>query len=44
MFAVGVLTDTLGTVFMYLHVGHFIFNAHSISGFLGLFFCAGAHW
>jgi len=37
MFAVGVITDTLGTLFMYLHVGHLIFNAHSISGFLGLF-------
>ena len=35
MFAVGVITDTLGTLFMYLHVGHLIFN--SISGFLGLF-------
>ena len=37
MFAMGVITDTLGTLFMYLHVGHLIFNAHSISGFLGLF-------
>lgn len=37
MFGLGVLTDTLATVMMYLHVGHLIFTAHSISGFLGLF-------
>ena len=37
MFAIGVLTDALGTLCMYLHVGHLIFSAHSISGFLGLF-------
>jgi len=37
MFGLGVLTDSLGTLMMYLHVGHLIFTAHSISGFLGLF-------
>ncbi len=37
MFGLGVLTDTLGTLLMYLYVGHLIFTAHSISGFLGLF-------
>jgi len=37
MFGLGVITDTLGTLMMYLHVGHLIFTAHSISGFLGLF-------
>ena len=37
MFGLGVLTDSLGTLCMYLHVGHLIFTAHSISGFLGLF-------
>ncbi len=36
MFVLGVLTDSLGTLLMYLHVGHLIFTAHSISGFLGL--------
>jgi uncharacterized repeat protein (TIGR03987 family) len=36
MFLLGVITDSLGTWFMYLHVGHLIFTAHSISGFLGL--------
>ncbi len=48
MFALGVFTDSLGTLFMYLHVGHLIFNAHSISGFIGLFlmifhFCWGLY-
>lgn len=37
MFALGVLTDSLGTWLMYLYVGHLIFTAHSIAGFLGLF-------
>jgi len=37
MFGLGVVTDTIGTLCMYLHVGHLIFTAHSISGFLGLF-------
>ena len=37
MFGLGVITDTIGTLCMYLHVGHLIFTAHSISGFLGLF-------
>ena len=37
LFFLGVLTDCLGTHFMYLHVGHLIFTAHSIAGFLGLF-------
>ncbi|WP_057830046.1 HsmA family protein [Colwellia sp. TT2012] len=37
MFGLGVITDTIGTIMMYLHVGHLIFTAHSISGFLGLF-------
>jgi len=37
MFGLGVITDTLGTLLMYLHVGHLIFTPHSISGFLGLF-------
>ena len=37
MFGFGVITDSLGTLLMYLHVGHLIFTAHSISGFLGLF-------
>lgn len=37
MFGLGVLTDTVGTLCMYLHVGHLIFTAHSISGFAGLF-------
>lgn len=37
MFGLGVLTDSLGTLLMYLHVGYLIFTAHSISGFLGLF-------
>jgi len=37
MFGFGVITDSLGTFLMYLHVGHLIFTAHSISGFLGLF-------
>jgi uncharacterized repeat protein (TIGR03987 family) len=36
MFGLGVMTDSLGTLLMYLHVGHLIFTAHSISGFLGL--------
>ncbi len=36
MFSLGVITDSLGTLCMYLHVGHLIFTAHSISGFLGL--------
>ena len=37
LFGLGVVTDSLGTLFMYLNVGHLIFTAHSISGFLGLF-------
>lgn len=37
MFGLGVVTDTIGTLCMYFHVGHLIFTAHSISGFLGLF-------
>ncbi len=36
MFFLGVVTDSLGTNFMYLHVGHLIFTAHSVAGFLGL--------
>ena len=37
MFGLGVVTDSLGTLLMYLHVGYLIFTAHSIAGFLGLF-------
>ena len=37
LFALGVITDALGTLFMYLNVGVLIFTPHSISGFLGLF-------
>jgi uncharacterized repeat protein (TIGR03987 family) len=37
MFGLGVITDTIGTLCMYFHVGHLIFTAHSVSGFLGLF-------
>lgn len=37
MFGAGVITDSLATLLMYLHVGYLIFTAHSISGFLGLF-------
>ncbi len=37
MFGLGVVTDSLGTLLMYLNVGHLVFSAHSISGFIGLF-------
>ncbi len=37
MFGLGVITDSLGTLLMYLHVGHLVFTAHSVSGFIGLF-------
>ena len=37
MFGCGVITDTIATLCMYFHVGHLIFTAHSIAGFLGLF-------
>jgi len=37
LFGLGVVTDSIGTLFMYLNVGHLIFTAHSITGFLGLF-------
>ncbi len=36
MFGLGVLTDSIGTLLMYLYVGYIIFTAHSISGFIGL--------
>lgn len=37
MFGLGVVTDSLATLLMYLHVGFVIFTAHSLSGFAGLF-------